>query len=350
MTSKNWKRHYEREHTRLIEALGKVTEGGIVEAIQHIGATSVPGLRGSSCVDIGLAAWPFPLEEVPRYRLEALGYRILEGYAESPQQRFRHASGSFQLFIVEPGTEPWYDFISIGDYLRHNKQAREEVSAMKADVVMDKSALFTRLLPDVRNWWIEYYGFAPLESLADEMKDAPFEWYVSGGWALELFVGKVRRVHHDVDVIVPRRCQLDLQKHLTDRGWKFVTPFEKRLEPWPLHMRLELPRHQVHAHRGDQFIDILLTDMEDVWRYRREPLVLRSREKMSLVSTSGIPYLAPELVLLFKSKNTSNHERAKDQLDFETTFLQLEPERRAWLYWALMATDPNHVWIKQLVS
>ena len=115
-------------------------------------------------------------------------------------------------------------------------------------------------------------------------------------------------------------------------------------------MRLELPRHQVHAHRGDQFIDILLTDMEDVWHYRREPLVLRSREKMRLVSTSGIPYLAPELVLLFKSKNTSNHERAKDQLDFETTFLQLEPERRAWLYWALMATDTNHVWIKQLVS
>ena len=36
---------------------------------------------------------------------------------------------------------------------------------------------------------------------------------------------------------------------VTDGGWKFVTPFEKRLEPWPPHMRLELPRHQVHAHR-----------------------------------------------------------------------------------------------------
>ena len=32
-----------------------------------------------------------------------------------------------------------------------------------------------------------------------------------------------------------------------------------------------------------------------------------------LTSDNGIPYLAPELVLLFKSKNTGNHERAKDQ-------------------------------------
>jgi hypothetical protein len=113
-------------------------------------------------------------------------------------------------------------------------------------------------------------------------------------------------------------------------------------------MRLELPRHQVHAHRGDEFIDFLLTDMEDVWRYRRNPLVLRSREKMGLKNENGIPYLAPELVLLFKSKNTSSHERSKDRADFERTAPHLDPERRAWLYWALMATSPDHPWIRQL--
>ncbi len=115
-------------------------------------------------------------------------------------------------------------------------------------------------------------------------------------------------------------------------------------------MRLELPRHQVHAHRDGQFIDLLLTDMDDVWRYRREPFILRAKERMSLTSQNGIPYLAPELVLLFKSKNTSDHERPKDQLDFERALPHLEPERRAWLYWALMATDSNHAWIRQLVA
>jgi GrpB-like predicted nucleotidyltransferase (UPF0157 family) len=55
-----WKQQYETEHARLIDALGSVTEGGIVEASQHIGATRVPGFRGSACVDIVMAVWPFP--------------------------------------------------------------------------------------------------------------------------------------------------------------------------------------------------------------------------------------------------------------------------------------------------
>ena len=113
-------------------------------------------------------------------------------------------------------------------------------------------------------------------------------------------------------------------------------------------MRLELPRHQVHAHREDEFIDILLTDMDGVWKYRREPGIVRSLDKISLKTESGIPYLAPELVLLFKSRNTSNQERAKDQSDFENVLPQLDAERRAWLRWALIATSPGHVWIERL--
>ena len=153
-----------------------------------------------------------------------------------------------------------------------------------------------------------------MEAIKNEFKDASFQWLVAGGWALDLFLGSVQRVHHDVDIIVPRSAQMELQKYLLERNWKLITPFEKRLEPWPPHMRIELPRHQVHAHRDDAFIDILLTDMNEVWRYRREPLVLRSKEKMSLTSEIGLPYLAPELVLLFKSRNTSNHERQRISL------------------------------------
>jgi hypothetical protein len=64
-----------------------------------------------------------------------------------------------------------------------------------------------------------------------------------------------------VDVVINRTDQLILQQYLTARGWKFVTPFQKRLEPWPPLMWLESPRHQVHAHRDGAFIDFLITDM-----------------------------------------------------------------------------------------
>lgn len=350
MSADTWKQPYESERARILEAFGRVTDGGIVESIRHIGSTSVPGMQGSACVDVGMAVWPFPLEADPRSRLESLGYQIVDGFAEGPQPRFRHESGSFQLFIMESGVGDWYDFLLIGDYLRHNEKVRDEVSAKKKEAAQEPSILFDELLPDARQWWIEHYGFSPLEAVANELKDASFNWYIAGGWALDLFLGRVGRMHHDVDVIVPRSSQMDLQKYMTDRGWKLIAPFEKRLQPWPQHMRLELPRHQIHAYRDEDFIDILLTDVDDVWRYRREPSILRSKEKMSLCTDGGIPFLAPELVLLFKSKNTSNHERAKDQTDFEKAFTFLEPERRAWLHWALTAITPDHPWIKQLAG
>jgi GrpB-like predicted nucleotidyltransferase (UPF0157 family) len=343
-----WKGKYESERNRLMNVLGNVVDGGIVEAIQHIGATSVPTMYGSPCVDIGLAVWPFPLEPGPKSKVEALGYQMVSGYEEGPEQRFRHTSDLFQLFFVEPGSKRWSDLILIRDYLRDACAAREEVSLKKKNAVVDKLQLFKSLLPAAHRWWIAHYQFSPVEAVANELKDVSFPWYISSGWALDLFLGQVNRVHHDVDIVLPRSAQIELQMHLTNRGWKFVTPFEKRLEIWPSHMQLELPRHQIHAHREDEFIDFLLTEMDAVWKYRREPFVVRSLERISLKTESGIPYLAPELVLLFKSKNTSNQDGAQDESDFEIALPSLNSERRAWLRWALIATSPDHPWIQRL--
>ena len=70
--------------------------------------------------------------------------------------------------------------------------------------------------------------------------------------------------------------------------------------------------------------------------------------RVGLRSDDGIPYLAPEVVLLFKSKTSSGKERSKDKSDFEEVYLRLEPERRMWLRWALLAVDPSHPWIERL--
>ena len=344
-----WKEQFESERARLVNALGRVTEGGMIEAIAHIGATSVPGMHGSSCIDIGLAVSPFPLEAEPKSRLEALGYQPVSGHQESPEQRFQHKSHSFKLYVVESGAARWYDMVLVRDYLRSNDQAREHVSFQKKNSALTTPEAITQILPAAHQWWIEHYGFAPVEAVALELKDASFPWYISGGWALDLFLGRVTRMHHDVDVMIPYLAQMELRTHLTERNWKLLTPFEKRLEIWPPHMQLQLPRHQVHAHREGEFLDFLLADMEGVWHYRREPSILRSLERIGLRTDSGIPYLAPELALLFKSKNTSNQERPKDQLDFEKVLAHLDGERRAWLRWALAATSPGHPWITQLV-
>ena len=53
-----WNQLFDQESERLYAILGKITEGGIVEAIEHIGSTSVPGLSRAPCVDIGVSVWP----------------------------------------------------------------------------------------------------------------------------------------------------------------------------------------------------------------------------------------------------------------------------------------------------
>jgi len=341
------KEQFEAERIRLMEVLGHITDGGIIETIQHIGSTSVPGLHGSGCVDLGASVWPFPLETGPRSKLEAMGYKAVDGFNEK-LQFFRHESGMYQLFFAEAGTEDWFNLVVVRDLLIHNDGVRDDVSAKKSSGDFDKSKLFPQMIQAGHKWWIEHNGFSPLEMVIDELKDAEFQWMVAGGWAMDLFLGSVHRVHHDVDIIVERDAQLDMQKYLLEHDWKLITPFEKRLEPWPLHMRIELPRHQAHALRDDGFIDLLLTEMGDVWKYRREPSILRSKDRMSMNTESGIPYLSPELVLLFKSRNTSGKDRSKDQSDFKNVLPHLDPERRAWLRWALIATNPEHQWIEQL--
>jgi hypothetical protein len=141
-----------------------------------------------------------------------------------------------------------------------------------------------------------------------------------------------------------------LQQYLAERDWKFATYLKGIVGPWPLHMRLELPRHQVHAHKEAVMIDILFTDLaQGVWRYRRDPSIVQSIERITCTTADGVRFLAPEVVLLFKSKTTGNRSRPQDQADFTSLYPQLTPAQRAWLRWALLVTEPQHPWLAQLI-
>jgi hypothetical protein len=77
---------------------------------------------------------------------------------------------------------------------------------------------------------------------------------------------------------------------------------------------------------------------------------LRDLERALLAAADGLPHLAPELVLLFKSRNTGAQDRPRDQSDFERVFPRLDTERRAWLRWALEVASPGHAWIARLAG
>ncbi len=52
-------------------------------------------------------------------------------------------------------------------------------------------------------------------------RGAAFPWWMAGGWAIDLFVGRQTRRHADTDVLVLRRDQLAAQSLLAaGAGWE----------------------------------------------------------------------------------------------------------------------------------
>ena len=66
----------------------------------------------------------------------------------------------------------------------------------------------------------------------------------------------------------------------------------------------------------------------------------------AFLARAGIPFLAPEIALLYKSKGTG----AKDEADFHRALPLMDAERRAWLRDALLRTMPDHHWISTLAE
>jgi hypothetical protein len=55
--------------------------------------------------------------------------------------------------------------------------------------------------------------------------------------------------------------------------------------------------------------------------------VIRDTDDMAFMSDDGVPFLAPEIVLLFKAKLM----RSWDQADFESVAPIVGSERQSWL-------------------
>ncbi|SRR6266545_1408184 len=77
-----------------------------------------------------------------------------------------------------------------------------------------------------------------------------------------------------------------------------------------------------------------------VWICRRDPRIRRPYAEIIERTPDGIPFLAPEIVLLFKAKLP----RDKDEADFHAVLPKLNPRRRHWLANALEMISPAHPW------
>ncbi len=86
-------------------------------------------------------------------------------------------------------------------------------------------------------------------------------------------------------------------------------------------------------------------DGED-WVFRRDRRIRRPLAEAIEFSQDAIPYLAPEIVLLFKAKAP----KEKDEADLALTLPTLTVERIEWLRNALEIVSPKHDWTARLGS
>lgn len=183
--------------------------------------------------------------------------------------------------------------------------------------------------------------------------DSP--WYVSGGWAIDLFIGTETREHEDLEIGVARRDPLALQRYL--RGWTLLKaapnqatatgePFE--VVPWEQQEWLEPPIHQIIVTRtSPEHLEwqVFLNEVRDgVWRFRRNLAIERPELKLVIGSHAGIPVIAPEIQLLYKAKE----HRPKDHSDFVAVLPRLDTYQRDWLAEKLALQHPGHPWLREL--
>jgi hypothetical protein len=174
--------------------------------------------------------------------------------------------------------------------------------------------------------------------------DAPFRWWVSGGLALDLFVGRSWRTHVDTDVGVLRRAVPQLRT--VTKSWDVQVAAAGKLSAWRDQV-LDSAQHENNLWcRKDPLqpwcLDVTIGEGDgEHWIYRRDPQIRVDWKSAVLNSSDGIPYLAPEIQLLFKSKDI----RDKDDTDAREVLPVLDAPRREWL---LDRLPPEHPWRRGL--
>jgi hypothetical protein len=181
--------------------------------------------------------------------------------------------------------------------------------------------------------------------VARRLSGVTVPWYVAAGWALDLFRGKQTREHGDLEIAVPApdfgavRAALagyEFKVVGSGRAWPLGNPaFDVMYQTW-------VSEPGTGVYRLDVFRE---PQRAGAWVCRRDETIRLPYDQIIRRTRDGIPYLAPEVVLLFKAKHSAE---PKNQADFAGTLPLLDDGAVGWLRRALARMHPGHPWIGAL--
>lgn len=171
-------------------------------------------------------------------------------------------------------------------------------------------------------------------------------WYVAGGWALDLWHGQPTRAHEDLEFVVLRKDADAFRTLLQELD--FFTVTDGTLVFLPPSANLPDDVWQIWGadrRHGCWRVDLMLEPgTPDLWIYKRDRTIRMPRTEAVRLGRTGIPHLAPPLVMLFKAK----HGREKDEADFDRFRSRSSREEKERLIALLRTLHPEHPWIESL--
>lgn len=204
----------------------------------------------------------------------------------------------------------------------------------------------------------------------DLLKRGGFEYAFCGGQAIDLFLGYESRKHGDIDVCAYWSERDKIILYMQSQGFYVYEMLgggvAHRITDVSDQMRvkrnifcfkegcrlLKLYPHEekdcfwmefFHVGQTElDFIEFLFNDRSETYfEYARDREIKRELSK-AILFADGVPYLAPEICLLYKSTDT---KRDGYQQDFELAYHAMDSEQRKWLMDALVMLYPQgHVW------
>jgi aminoglycoside-2''-adenylyltransferase len=183
------------------------------------------------------------------------------------------------------------------------------------------------------------------QEVASHLASADVPWAFAAGWAIELFRGEGGREHEDIEVAVPIAGFAALQKALEPYEFDIVGPDQK----WAISDRQAFVQtHQTWLRdplTGVYVLDVFREPHDgNVWICRRDSSIRRPYSEVIHRTKDGLPYIAPEIVLLFKAR----WSRPKDEDDLNGVLPLLDAQARRWLRHALEKVHPGHAWIARV--
>lgn len=177
------------------------------------------------------------------------------------------------------------------------------------------------------------------------LADAPMPWYVAGGWAIDLGLGRTTRTHEDLEIAIARTDFARYREFITgldrfdlyDAGGGRVARLDDG-PPDPDNHQLWLLDREAQVWRMDTFLE---ARDQQTWSTHRDPRVRIPMAEAVRRTADGISYLAPALVLFMKAKAA----RPKDDEDLRTVLPTLDTGETDLLARTIALVHPGHRWL-----